>query len=380
VLLQEHCCELPSELLANVLRRVDLQQRITTCTLVCRSWRTAAAAVTTDISIWPYVPAKDKNTRDLDEKDAQQQPPPQLKSLLAWLNTHGSFVEGLRIREAGNEESCYALAYLAFFRPVLQLPCHQLQQLQRLTVSGMQLQPDPAAAAAAAVGSRTSISSKRVTRSTTRGSKSCSIGTSKGSGNSGTALNQAEPPLLSGLSSLTKLHLERCSISGWAGGLAGLQLLTQLQHLQLEDLLPAVLALHGSSFHVRRNYQPSLELDCVLPKLTALTHLSLKQNGLKLRDAALLQNLRQLQELQLDNCSISNKVLAQLPASLRVLSILMPCKSHAPPCLVLDSSNSVRLRQLSKLRRLQLPGVTVRDVAGLLGALTQLTRLTLDSR
>jgi hypothetical protein len=364
--------------LANVLHRVDLQQRINTCTLVCRSWRKAAAALTTEISIRPYAPENDQNSLDLARDEEQQQPAPQLKSLLAWLNRHGSLLEGLQIKEAGNKEMSYAMAYLSLFQPVLQLPCHELQQLQRLTVLGMQLQPHPAAAATAAaaaeIGRPVSISTKRVTRSSTRGS----TGTSKGTGNSGNALTQPEAPLLSCLSSLTKLHLARCSISGWAGGLAGLQLPTQLQHLHAEDLLLTPRDT-GSSGNARRSCQLSPELDRVLPKLTALTHLSLNQDGLQLQTAA-LQKLRQLQELHLDNSIISNKVLAQLPASLRVLSIRMPHHSPALPCLVLDSSNTARMRQLSDFRRLELPGVAVRDITGLLGALSQLTSLTLDSR
>jgi hypothetical protein len=139
------------------------------------------------------------------------------------------------------------------------------------------------------------------------------------------------------------------------------------------------MAPHYSSRDARFSTLLSPQLDCVLPKLTALTHLSLNQDGLQLQPAA-LPKLRQLQELQLDNCSISNRVLAQLPASLRALAIRMPDNCPALPRLVLGSSNTVRMRQMSGLKRLELPGVTVRDVAGLLGALNQLTSLTLDIR
>jgi hypothetical protein len=47
---------------------------------------------------------------------------------------------------------------------------------------------------------------------------------------------------------------------------------------------------------------------------------------------------------------------------------------------VLHEGNTAKLRQMSGLLELHLPCVAVRDMAGVLGALTQLTSLTLDGR
>ncbi|WIA17849.1 hypothetical protein OEZ85_009355 [Tetradesmus obliquus] len=91
-----------------------------------------------------------------------------------------------------------------------------------------------------------------------------------------------------------------------------------------------------------------------------------------------LQHLKQLQELLLQDCRVSNKVLAQLPASLRVLVVAIENTSEQLPRLILNSSNTARLRQLSSLQGLYLSGVGLQDSAGLLAALSQLTSLTLD--
>jgi hypothetical protein len=93
-----------------------------------------------------------------------------------------------------------------------------------------------------------------------------------------------------------------------------------------------------------------------------------------------LQGLQQLRELHLWDFSIPNKVLAQLPAGLHTLAVVIERPCEHLPCLKLDSRNTAGLRQLSSLQQLELCGVQLQDASGLLAALSQLTSLTLDSR
>jgi hypothetical protein len=165
------------------------------------------------------------------------------------------------------------------------------------------------------------------------------------------------------MSSLTSLQLDRCSISGWAGGLRGLSQLTRLQHLQASQNI----------------VEPDVDLVGVLQYLVQLTHLAICSSV----SAAALQGLGQLQQLRklrLQGCQEINSVLAQLPASLTLLRLNHQHESCPISDVVLHAGNTARMRQLPGLLELHLPGVTVRDVAGLLGALTQLTSLTLDGR
>jgi hypothetical protein len=104
--------------------------------------------------------------------------------------------------------------------------------------------------------------------------------------------------------------------------------------------------------------------------------------GADLPAAALdgLGQLQQLRELRLQGCQEICSVIAQLPASLTLLGLNHERETYCISDIVLHEGNTARLRQLECLLKLHLPGVTVHDVAGLLGALSQLTSLTLDSR
>jgi hypothetical protein len=339
--LQDGCFQFPLELLVNMLQHVELQQRLGSCSLVCRAWRSAAAAATPHISIsLPYNP----------NFDPTLPPPQQLTSFQAWLRKHGRQASSLAAAWA-EDVDVMCRRNLAYGRPGLHLPCQQLGQLQTLTATDMLLLPDAAPAAAAAAAAPAADACMRAAPKRT------------GASGSSAAESQAQPPhspqFLSGLSSLTSLQLDRCHISGWAGGLAGLSLLTQLQHLQLEQL--------------------SIEKAGVLSHLVQLTYLAVSSRG---SNAALqgIGQLQQLRKLRLQGFSDVGSVIAQLPGSLTLFGLNHEHDKHAISGLVLDEGNTARLRQLTGLLELQLPGVTVRDVAGLLGVLTQLTSLTLDGR
>jgi hypothetical protein len=345
--LQDGCFQLHSELWVNVLQHVELQQRLGSCSLVCRAWRSAAAAATPGISITLQ--------RNLN---LTLPPPQQVTSLEAWLRKHGRQASSLAAAW-GDFDNAWFSDNVAPERPGLHLPCQQLGQLQTLKARDMLLLPDAAASAAAADVCMRADSSHREASS------------------SSSAVGQAQPAhslqFLSGLSSLTSLQLTRCSISGWAGGLRGLSQLTQLQHLQLAQL-------HAADVEINRNTQQiSAELAGVLPYLVQLTYLDVRDS---VSAAALegLGQLQQLRELRLQGCEDTGSVIAQLPASLTLLGLNLEWDSDPSSDVVLDVGNTARLRQLQGLLELHLPQVTVRDMAGLLGALTQLTSLTLDGR
>jgi hypothetical protein len=243
--------ELPPELLRNVLQRVELQQRLGSCSLVCRSWRSAAAAATPDISI--TLPAK---------TDLTLPPPQRFNSLEAWLRKYGRQASSLAAAWGGGDDAFPPMS-LAPKRPGLHLPCQQLGQLLTFSARDMMLLPDAAATAAAAATPEACMHTAEAS------SSSAALGETQPA---------PSPQFLSGLSSLASLQLKRCSISGWAGGLGGLSLLTQLQHLQLAQ--DAV--------------QFDVELAGVLSHLVQLTYLAISGSA----PAAALEGLDQLQQLR----------------------------------------------------------------------------------
>lgn len=384
--------QLPEDLLVRLLSCVDVQQRIGSCSLVCHSWRTAAAAATPDISI------------TLRLQDTPNQLDEHCCSLAAWLGQHGGQSNSLTL--ACTE--CDGWPGPGYFypekrppAPSLYLPCSQLCQLKQLGVSGvpftgMTLHPDATAAAAAAAVAAAAAAAqdartRRVTRSFTRRLRQ--------------QQSQAGPDFLLGLSSLTKLQLANCSIAGWGQGLAGLSELTQLQHLQLEKVevaggskeqddssecdvyTAALLRTWRDRHNITSADNISTSLAVSLPQLVQLTYLSITERRI---DAGVLQGLsrlQQLQELRLQECVQSaelckalHSTLAQLPDSLSVLSIaVMDWESRSPPVVLDSSSNAARLRQLSNLKQLELQGIIVQDAPGLLGGLSQLTSLDLGS-
>jgi hypothetical protein len=249
--------ELPPELLRNVLQHVELQQRLGSCSMVCGSWRSAAAAPTPDISI--TLPAK---------TDLTLPPPHRFTSLEAWLRKHGGQASSLAAAWGGGDYAFPPMS-LAPERPGMNLPCQQLGQLLTFKARDMLLLPDAAATAAAAATPDDCMHTAEAS------SSSAALGQTQPA---------PSPQFLSGLSSLTSLQLKRCSISGWAGGLAGLSLLTQLQHLQL----------------AKDAVQIDVEVASVLSHLVQLTYLAISASApaINASPAAALEGIEQLQQLR----------------------------------------------------------------------------------
>lgn len=110
---------LPGEL--HVLRHVDLQQRLGSCSLVCRAWRAAAAAVTTEVAVTgcgAYGPASILQRVD---------------SVGQWLCSHAAAVDQLTVQIANT--ACFTTG-----APLLKLPLTQLRQLQLLSLAGCTVQ------------------------------------------------------------------------------------------------------------------------------------------------------------------------------------------------------------------------------------------------
>jgi hypothetical protein len=363
--MQKRCPQLPDDLLFSILGCMELHQRLGSCSLVCLAWRDAAAAVTSEINI---ILPHETGTSDESAEDRS--------SFDRWLSKHGSQLNSLAV-EVANAKRWYRRCRAKVpVRPGLHLRCPQLTKLQQLTATGMLLLPDtPAEAAAAARNVSVSRHTKRSTKRThSRGSSSSS--------SSSRIQLQRGPVFLSGLSSLTSLQLDRCSISGWAGGLRGLSLLTQLQHLQLQEI-----CIVSNSNKPKSIEKTCKQLGAALPHLVQLASLDIDLEGLTAAALQGLGQLQQLRELRLQEAGEYNsfgfetgcELLKQLPANLRVLQFAV-VQSNFEENLVLDGDNTVQLCRLSSLVDLRMPGVVLEDAPRLLGALTQLTSLALDSR
>jgi hypothetical protein len=358
---QESERRLFGDILVKVLSFVERQQRIGSCSLVCRAWRSAAAAATPDISI--ILPKQDTFT-PLDLR---------CSSFETWLVHHGSQVHSLQLG-CTDIITSWPLGMSMGRSSALRvhMPCQQLAQLQRLCVDNAQLQPSLTAGAPAAAGdySSSSVAVGRVTRSCTN-------------------------RILSGLSSLTMLQLTECSLGGRAQELAALSALTQLQHLQLKflrhddrgvkvdagDVIKQLRCASSAADSYTREI--SDQLCAALPHMTALTYLCVKQYNLTSAVLRGLGRLQQLRELRLKHIKKDgqtnralNQMIVRLPAS--ITSLRVPVHSFGTGAAPdLDSRSIGALQQLSKLQHLALPGLQLQDVTGFMEAVSQITSLSL---
>jgi hypothetical protein len=136
-----------------------------------------------------------------------------------------------------------------------------------------------------------------------------------------------------------------------------------------------------------QNVHPiSIGIGAAIPHLTQLTKLVIEASSLEAVVLQGLSKLQQLQEIYLKTLNRSaalyrliDKTLAHLPDSLTALYIKPEwCDERQELAVVLDSSNTARLRQLSGLQRLHVPHMVLADAAGLLGALSGLTSIKLS--
>jgi hypothetical protein len=297
-----------------VLRHIDLQQRLGSCSLVCKAWRTAGGAATSDVRMrYNYQGSDASCGRQLD-------------SLRRWLPAHAAAVTQLCV------EGCYGGT------EPLQLPYATLQQLQSMRIQYHSLLP---------ADSADGLQQKHRLAA-------LSVAASSSNGSSGSSQNS-----LASLTSLTALDLEHVVSS-----LAGLPALTQLQQLQLQDVTPA-LPQHmlseqqqqqAEQLQAQQQRQNALQqvMSSALTSLTRLTLLQLTFGEGLLCDGTVapFSCLQQLQELDLFFCDrCGPETLAGLPACLSKLRFSLGRGGAEQP---LGSMKAPVLSRLTAMQHLHL--------------------------
>jgi hypothetical protein len=281
---QQH---LPQEVLKLVLQRIEQEERLHCCSLVCKASRAAAAATITSI----YTALQPTISR----------------SLQLWLSTHGGNVKHLSLRSDVDID-----------RQQLSLPFAQLTQLRSCTLSGCVVQP---------VKARPFYLLSAKERSQRLGSSSSNV--------------------LSCLSSLTMLEMSNVTLRGFVGGIQSLTALTALQDLTIgEGFCTEAARTHGWSVFDEED----TELDQLcLRQLTQLTRLVLPPEEVW-EERAPFRALRQLQHLEVTDslCHESAaRLLAQLPASLTHLDFRWRSTQEVSDVTLPSLASLTALRSLS---------------------------------
>jgi hypothetical protein len=314
--------------LPQLLRHVDLRQRLGSCSLVCKSWRAGAAAATSMVSVLIKYDIEAGRSRRAD-------------SLAQWLNAHGAAVTHIDVVSE------------LFGSVPLQLPWATLTQLQHMHLSGCVLEEQPkcssgSSKAEPALWQQQHPASQQVS--------SCANSSSSSSHSSASS-----QPSLACLTSLTVLALSDI-MCGLSDGVAGLSALTGLQQLQLGQLRvpPPALDLmqqqvatpeqqHQLMSQHYTQYAQQLWQGAVkgLYQLSRLTQLELVWRQPPGAAPGLFRHMQQLQELRLLRAPIEcHEVLQDLPASLTKLEVKLTANCR------LGSSAVPALTRLTALQHL----------------------------
>lgn len=318
--------DLPRGCLVHILHFVPLQHRLQSCALVTTAWQEASAAATTSI-----------HKTSLDSA--------RCSALLQWVSTCAQHLSKLELSTPpGFATSADAT--------LLQPPPHALPALQQLKVFGARLQ----------LGAQPS-----------------------------------SPNILQSLCGLTELSCCSCSVQVSMQGLSALTALSRLQRLRLDIHVPAM----------QQSPQPlphwSLPTVSTWSHLTALTHLDLAdQHNVTVAVLEGLTCLTKLQQLQLYAAQLTAPGLAHLQNLSGLQTLRLALAPHlgfslaSTPWCTPVLTQLPRLQQLSlfcwrelqpamlaslvQLRHLQLRTWSKHnrpeEVAALLGAVSQLTKLT----
>jgi hypothetical protein len=334
--------QLPEELVAHVLRHVELQQRLGSCSLDCKAWRAAARAATSEVQLVLHGKAHRMG---------------KLQSLGQWLSQHAAAVTQLEVDNADRAGNAILLEEDAWVKHHLQLPYAQLQRLQKLVVLQCTL-----------TCQREGLQSSRslqqpqqqqqqqqqqllpvAQRTCARSSSATATSSSSGSGGSVHSMLY--------LTSLTSLQLNDVEVES-AAGFGGLSALTGLQELLLEDLDIAARSVHDATatqeqlqafkrVDQQQQQQMQQELMLGLSSLTRLTNLLLQGYRLLPHEVvAPFSCLQQLQELTLCGSHATTSTLLQLPQSLTKLPFVWAGEQ------VLSSSVCGDLAGLTQLQHL----------------------------
>ena len=291
--------ELPEAVVACILQHVPLQERLTSCALVCRTWATAAALVPADV--------------DVRLKDCEHR-----RQLQLWLGKHAGVVVALTAVGKSGKRRCfnrgrtnavkdYTESIQPFFLP-LQLPTLQLTQLCSVDLSHLNLK-------LSAQGFSTACSSTRK-----YGIPTCAAPTSS-SGKAALVLPQLHELLLEkchvtlqlacqllSATTLTALYWQDVKLysdnlarqlkagAPYASLWQHLQLLPNLKELQLLDKHTTAADIAGISKmqklqHLHLDLPALLDAECEAGPwrlLSAMQHLT-QLRHLQLRDCALYQ-------------------------------------------------------------------------------------------
>jgi hypothetical protein len=299
---QQQQPHLPQEVLIQVLQRVQQRQRLRSCSLVCHAWNQAAAAATKGITL---------EVAGINNS-----------SITQWLRKHGSNLTRLKLT-SGSFRSGQLLC----------LPYVQLTQLRSFHLEGFLL--DAEEPAAAATGSNPS---------------------SKHGSSSSSSSN-----LLSHLSSLTQLHLQKITFGGcFSKGLRSLAALTALQDLTLGHKFNMAQA--STQQQQQQQQQGTRSAGTVQPaqnmvqllslnQLTQLTRIEMNPGNFSKAAVAPLSALQQLQYVKLHSslgAAQAARLLADLPASITHLQFSWGDDSQPLSC-----SNAPGISSLTALRNLQ---------------------------
>jgi hypothetical protein len=301
--------QLPEELLPNILRFVDIQQRMRNTALVCKAWRAAANAATTCLSIT----IRDRYIEHLNSGA------PRLyfwterrEALEAWLSrdSNAQNVTSICVEAA---DAVLQAELDRGFVPKIRLQRQQLPHLHTLKLSGcclgIKLEPATVGVPAAARGRRRKSSS----------------------------INSQAAPLAPLAGTLTALELRNVTFgSGFSntfpadnednddeGVLSHLSVLTSLQRLRISE-----------AFTVGRHTPKGVGLAlCKLPQLTHLLLDTLEDSDDALELTAAAGALQQLQELELRYdgayAGYRRHLGTHLPCSITSLKVIACCAARS---------------------------------------------------
>jgi hypothetical protein len=306
---------LPHEVLVNVVRWLEPQERFSTCAPACRSFHAAAVAATEELEL---------SCRTQQHADAAA----------AWLERHGS---SALIKLSFESRICCSFS--------VAMPWHTLRRMQDLKMSRFALQPQP--------GNSSSSGSRCEQRIV---SDSCKLSQLHSHSSSPMAV-----PLLMALTALTQLRIWDCDVTCFGDGMLQLTALSGLQSL-------SVYKPHVRPGSVADAAAYSTALASMLGQLRQLTYLSLEggscdhptlfKSGAVLKAAC---NLSRLQALRLQRVGTMSDParLKDLPGCLTKLEVeggaisssssSSSSSDASPPIAVSRSRDSCQLMNLRKV-------------------------------
>jgi hypothetical protein len=325
--------QLPEQLVSQVLRYLHFRERLDASSLVCRAWRSAAAAATDDVYLW------------LVSGSAAEYTAAKLDSLQQWLSRNGAAVTHVTVVQDHNQD----------IGAVVRLPFPSMPQLQKLDLFNCQLQEQPQQSA----GNNNSMQMQRQLlpqqqqqqqQTHLQAGSSYDTAVSNSSSSSSSSSSQVS---LSSLTNLTSLRFDRVVYS-LRGGIAALSALTGLQQLRLHCVSPVLLqSEHIDEMTEQRQAQQLKQqqqgiMQC-LAALTPLTAVEIVPELLPEPAIAPFGKLSQLRELNFRGGRVAAAgILVGLQPSLTQLQLLWDAQES------LSSSTCSSLAGLTAMQQFEI--------------------------